>query len=107
MKEHVLVFDHPPKFGKGVPESYDLKVFDVPTEKKGRIIGLLKDLGFEGIKDECADRHICMYMGDRSSSRELCIQAEYHAGANQAEYHKFWEKKESIELEIDKLQIAH
>jgi hypothetical protein len=39
-QEHILVFDYPPKFGKGIPESYNLQVFNVPSDKKERVIGL-------------------------------------------------------------------
>ena len=107
MKEHIHVFDHPPKFGKGIPEFYNLQILDVPNDKKDRIIRLLKHLGFVGIKDEFVERQLYEYRGTKGIERDFCIYAQYHAGATQVEYNNFWKKKETIELEIDELQVAN
>ena len=106
MKEHILVFDHPPKFGKGIPKAYNLQVFDVPSDKKERVLGLLKHLGFVEIKDEFVDKQEHVRRNGRGTERDLCIRAQYHTEAKQVEYHNFWEKKEKIELEIDRLQVV-
>jgi hypothetical protein len=99
MKEHVLVFDYPQTFGKDIPEYYHLQVFDVPNDKKKKIMKLLKHLGFVGIKDGFIDRQLSERRG---IERDLCsIHAQYYTRAAQAEYLDFWEKKETIELEID------
>ena len=107
MKEHIVVFDQPPQFGRGVPEYYNMQVFDVPMGKKDRIIGLLKHLGFVAIKDELVDKQLFGYRSARDGEEERCIYAQYHAGTDMLEYDNFWEKKEMVELEIDRLMIAN
>lgn len=107
MKEHIVVFDQPPQFGKGIPEYYNLQILDVPNDKKDRIIGLLKLLGFVEIRDEFVDRQLYEYSGIKGINRDFCIYAQYHAGATRIEYYNFWDKKETIELKIDELQVAN
>lgn len=107
MEEHIIVFDHPPGFGKGIPEFYDLEVFDVPQDKKDRIIRLLRNLGFVRIRDESIDTKQLGHLDGRAIENTRFIHAQYHTGTDQVEYENFWEKKEVIELEIDDLQAAH
>jgi hypothetical protein len=106
MKEHIVVFDQPPQFGKGIPEYYNLKILDVPKDKKDRIIGLLKHLSFMGIKGEFVDRQLYEYRGTRGIERDYCIYAQYHTRSTRVEYNNFCEKKETIELEIDELRVT-
>jgi hypothetical protein len=105
--EHIVVYDHPPGFGKGVPEFYDLKVFDVPHDAKDRIVGLLRQLGFVEIRDESVDSEHCGPGTGRVSGSDLFIRAQYHTGSDQIEYENFWDKKEVIELEIDDIQMGN
>ena len=37
MKEHVVVFDKPPKFGKEIPLFYEIQIFDSYNEKMPRV----------------------------------------------------------------------
>jgi hypothetical protein len=107
MREHIMVFYQPPQFGRGVPEYYNMQVFDVALAKKERIGGLLRRLGFVVIKDELVDKQPVGYSDDGDGEEGLCIYARYHAGTDMVEYDNFWEKKETIELEIDRLLIAN
>jgi hypothetical protein len=108
MREHIAVFDQPPQFGRGVPEYYNLQVFDVPNNRKDRVTGLLKHLGFVVIEEESVDKHLFRYRNAGDREEGLCIYARYHAGKDILEYDNFWEKKETIELEIDRLpEVSH
>ena len=107
MKEHIAVFDQPPQFGRGVPEYYNMQVHDVPIEKKDQIVGLLKHLGFAVIRKELVDKKFFGYGNAGEREEGLCIYAQYHAAADMSEYDNFWEKKETIELEIDRIQMAN
>jgi hypothetical protein len=107
MKEHVVVFDLPPQYGKGVPEFYDLRVFDVPQDKRDSVVRLMKHLGFVEIEQHFMGGRLDRLKSGLDFERNSCIHAKYHAGTKLSEYHNFWEKKEAIELEIDRLQILH
>ena len=95
MYEHVIVFDEPPKYGKGIPVIYKIQVFDIPEEKQYKVSKLLEALGFTDIKKVEVSY-------DQNDSHKLhSLLAKYFAGEELLKYISFWEKKEKIELEIN------
>jgi hypothetical protein len=103
MTEHVVVYDRPPQFGKGIPERYDLRIFDVPEDKRKRIMELLRHLGFRDITDELSDTMVLMYGELDTPVKGRCIHAQFFTDSDKHRYSDFWKKKESIEMEIDRI----
>ncbi len=101
MEEHIIVFDKHLKAGKGLSVFYDIKVFDVPAGEKAKIIEMLSNLGFLKIRD--GEEGKPDGKGTIISEKRPCILAKYFGVETNSEYHIFWEKKEEIELTIDKL----
>jgi hypothetical protein len=99
MKEHVIVFDDPPKYGKGIPVIYKIQVFDIPEQKQHKVSKLLENLGFTDIKTVKLNRN------NNNSYKMNCLIAKYFAGEEWLKYTSFWQKKERIELEINNLKI--
>ena len=101
MKEHVVVFDNPPKFGKEIPTFYEIRIFDVCGDNKERIITLLKKLGFSSIKEErryaSLDEQLDTVIADTGG----CILAKYCVKGLKSGYDEFWQKKELIEITLD------
>ena len=87
MNEHVIVFDEPPKYGKGIPVIYKIQVLDIPEEKHYKVTKLLEELGFTDIKKvelSC----------DHNYSHKLhSLIAKYFAGEEWFKYISFWGKK--------------
>jgi hypothetical protein len=103
MTEHVVVYDQPPQFGRGIPERYDLRIFDVPENKRKGIMELLRHLGFMDITDTFAEKGILMDGELDLPVKGRCIYAQFFTGSDRHRYIDFWEKKESIEMEIDRI----
>ena len=84
MYEHVIVFDEPPKHGKGIPVIYKIQIFDVPEEKQYKVSKLLDELGFTDIKKVKVS---C----DHNDSYKLHnLKAKYFAGEEWLKYISFW-----------------
>ena len=107
MKEHVVVFDNPPKFDKAIPSFYDVHIFDVYKENKDRIVMLLKRLGFSSIKEEIQYESIDEQLNTVSTEPKRCISAKYNVGGVNSEYSDFWKKKQLIEVTLDCLLTNH
>lgn len=101
MKEHVIVFDDPQKFGKEKPSLYDIQIFNVPEGSKGRIVTLLKRLKFESIREVKEYDKVDSGIETVNADNKICIMAEYFVGEEKNEYEKFWNKKEIIELALN------
>ena len=107
MKEHVVVFDIPPKFGRAIPSFYEVHIFDVYKGNKDKIFTLLKRLGFSSIKEEMQYESIDEQLDTVSTEPKRCILAKYNVGGVNSEYSDFWEKKQLIEVTLDCLSTNH
>ena len=105
MKEHIIVLDEPPQFGKGIPDFYNIQVFDVPDGSKKTVIKELESLGFSGIREEIRIKGNWFRRKDISLKEQPCILAKYFTVGERSEYELFWSKKEKIEIAIDNLLV--
>ena len=105
MEEHIIVLDEPPQFGKGIPDFYNIQVFDVPNGSKKTVIKQLKSFGFAGIKEEIRIKGHWFGGNDISLKEQPCILAKYFTVGERSEYELFWSKKEKIEIAIDNLPV--
>lgn len=103
MKEHIIVFDDPPQFGKGIPSLYNVQIIDVPKNEYGKVVTLLKGLGFASIREVEKGEGNNYVIKDGHLDQQPCIIAEYFVGGLKAQYDYFWNKKEKIELILDSL----
>ena len=107
MKEHVVVFDNPPKFGQAIPTFYEIQIFDVYKENKGRLVTLLKKLGFSSIKEERQFENLNEQLDTANTVTRSCLFARYPVRGVTSEYDDFWKKKELIEITLDCLLPNH
>lgn len=105
MEEHIIVLDEPPQFGKGIPEFYNIQVFDVPDDSKKTVIKQLESLGFSGIREEIRIKGHWFGGNDIGVKEQPCILAKYFTVGERSEYELFWSKKEKIEIAIDNLLV--
>ena len=107
MEEHIAVYDKPPQYGRGIPDFYEIQIFNVPNIGRKKVIHRLKSFGFTGIREEIFTRGQRFGNDDIGLDGQPCIRAKYFTDGKNSEYKFFWEKKEKIELEIDSLNITN
>lgn len=107
MEEHIIAYDKPPQYGRGIPAFYEIQIFNVPNVEKQKMIHRLKSLGFTGIREEIFNKGRIFGNNTIGLNGQPCIRAKYFTDGKISEYKFFWEKKEKIELEIDNLNITN
>ena len=106
MEEHIAVFDIPQLNGKGIPTYYLIQFRDVTHNEVEEILKLLGDLGFVSVKISKDGIWDEFDVGETFFDNEFYVSAEYYIGGNVDEYISFWEKKEIVERELDKIQLG-
>jgi hypothetical protein len=103
VEEHIAVFDCPQQYGKGIPSYYRIQFGSVPYSKVKEILQLLNDLGFVSVT--CGEDGIWdkFEVDEIDHDNRLSLSAEYLVGGDLHEYVSFWDKKEIVESELDKI----
>jgi hypothetical protein len=107
MREHIKVFDNPPQYGRGIPSIYSIEIFDIPNTEVQKIELLLELLGFTEIQEVEKDEKSCLSNINGAAGGNRCIAAEFLVGGREENYNNFWDKKEKLEVEIDRFLVIH